>query len=148
MRSKAKNSKQRFIGIPYRVAISPQFAALKPPEVKLLIDLLTQYHGNNNGKLSTCHALLKKRGWAKSSLYRAYSNLVHTGFLVVTRQGWKQKGKATFVAITWNGIDEPGNIEYDEKITPSPIPLRYWEMEKSTWKHLPKIKQQKIINSS
>jgi len=142
-RSNAKKSKGRFIGIPYQVAIGSQFAALKAPEVKLLVDILTQYNGNNNGRLSTCHTLLKKRGWAKSSLYRAYSNLVHAGFLVVTRQGWKQRGRPTLVAITWNGIDESGDIEYDDGIDPSPVSLRYWEKDKSSWKHQPKIKAQK-----
>jgi len=148
-RSVSQKTKERFIGIPYRIAISQQFADLRAPEIKLLVDILTQYNGKNNGRLSTCHALLKKRGWAPSSLYRAYSNLVHAGFLVITRQGWKQRGRPTLVAITWNGIDKPGDIKFDDEINPSSIPLRYWEKEKSKWKHQPRIKQQKKqINSS
>lgn len=130
----------RFIGIPYHVANSGSFGSLRAPEVKLLIDLLTQYHGKNNGCLSPCHALLKKRGWASSSLYRTFTSLVHNGFLVVTRQGWKVRGKATLVAITWNGIDEAIKCEYDDGIIPSPIPLSYWSKDKSTWKHHPTSK--------
>ncbi|MFC6671822.1 hypothetical protein [Marinobacterium aestuariivivens] len=124
---KQLKKRERFIGIPYRVAQSSQFASLKAAEVKLLIDMLTQYTGSNNGSLSPCHSLMRKRGWAKSSLHRAFSALLSKGFLVVTRQGWKVRGRATLVAITWNGIDEPRNgIMFDEGIKPSPVPLALW----------------------
>lgn len=125
----------RFIGIPYHVANSEIFGHLKGAEVKLLIDLLCQRNGSNNGCLSPCYSLMKKRGWAKSSLHRAFSGLVDKGFLVVTRQGWKVRGRPTLVAVTWDGIDEsrPG-VEYDDGITPSPVPLGYWCKEPALWK--------------
>lgn len=135
-----KRKKGRFIGIPYNVATSEAFADLKPPAVKLLIDLLTQYTGSNNGMLSPCFTLMRKRKWAKSSLYRAYSTLVHKGFIVVTRQGLKIRGQATLVAITWNGIDEPKKCFYDEGVKVSPVPLSYWCKHKSTWEIEPTIK--------
>lgn len=135
-----KKKKARFIGIPYNVGISEQFANLRPPAVKLLIDLLTQYTGSNNGMLSPCYTLLAKRNWAKSSLYRAYASLVHSGFIVVTRQGWKVRGRPTLVAITWNGIDEPKNCNFDDGVTISPVPLSYWRMDKTTWLIEPTIK--------
>lgn len=131
----------RFVGIPHDVASSIVFARLKAPEVKLMVDILIQYNGRNNGMLSACHTLMKKRGWAKASLYRAFCNLQHAGFVVVTRQGWKRRGKPTLLALTWNGIDEPRNgVEYDQGIAPSHTPLNYWCKVKSAWKHLPKVK--------
>lgn len=133
MGSNRKRSNGRFIGIPYNVAISRQFAALRAPEVKLLIDLLTQYNGHNNGKLSTTISLLKDRGWATASLYRARANLVEKGFLVITRQGWKQRGRPTLVAISWNGIDDCG-VVYDDGVSPSQIPLAYWCKAQSVWR--------------
>ncbi len=139
--SDRKKNKSRFIGIPYHVANSEQFAKLKAPAVKMLIDLLTQYNGRNNGLLSPCYTLMKKRGWSKSSLYRAYSTLVHTGFIVVTRQGMKIRNYPTLVAITWNGIDEPIKCKFENGIKPSPVPLSYWKTDKTNWDIQPNIKE-------
>jgi hypothetical protein len=135
-----KRKKCRFIGIPYHVANSEQFARLKAPEVKLLVDLLMQFNGNNNGMLSPCYTLMKKRGWAKSSLYRAYSSLVHLGFIVVTRQGIKVRGNPTLIAVTWEGIDDPIKVKFDTEIKVSPVPLSFWRLDKSQWSITPNIK--------
>ncbi|WP_415911634.1 hypothetical protein [Neptuniibacter sp. QD37_11] len=132
---RSPKKKGRFVGIPYHVAKSLPFAQLKAAEVKLLVDLLCQCNGRNNGCLSACHALMKERGWASSSLHRAFSGLISKGFLVVTRQGWKQRGRPTLVAITWNGIDEPvKGVQYDDGISPGNIPLGYWCKSPSSWK--------------
>ena len=136
-----QKKKERFIGIPHRIGLSEQWCKLKSPEVKLMIDLLTQYNGRNNGNLSPCYALMKKRGWAKSSLYRAYSKLEHSGFIVVTRRGFKIRGMATLIAVTWNGIDEPTKGVFDEEIKPHPVPLNYWCKPQTSWKHQPKLKK-------
>ncbi len=137
----------RFVGIPYSVINSePYVRKLRAPEVKLLQDIWMQFNGKNNGMLSACHTLMEKRGWAKSSLHRAFCNLLHSGFIVVTRQGWRQRGRPTLVAATWEGIDEPYNkVDYDEGIIPSNTSLGYWYKEKSTWKHKPKVKDQNKI---
>lgn len=144
-RNRHKIKKSRFIGIPFSVARTAYFAKLRSPECKLLLDLLLQYYGSNNGMLSPCHTLMKERGWAKSSLHRAFNKLQHAGFLVVTRQGWKRRGKATLVAITWLPIDEPiNNTEYDEGVVSGNIPLDYWCKAKKGWKHKPSVKE--ILN--
>jgi hypothetical protein len=135
-----KKKTTRFIGIPYHVASSEQFANLKAPAVKLLVDLLYQYTGKNNGLLSPCYTLMKKRGWSKSSLYRAYAVLVHSGFIVVTRQGMKVRNFPTLVAVTWNGIDEPVKCKFDAGVKTSPVPLSYWKRDKATWDIAPNIK--------
>ncbi len=135
-----KTKRARFISIPYHVVTSEACAKLRAPEIKLLVDLLIQRNGSNNGMLSPCYSLMKKRGWAKSSLYRAYRSLVHNGFLVITRQGYKIRGKATLVAVTWDGIDEEKNCTYDDGIKPSPVPLGYWCKDKTQWKHIPTLK--------
>jgi len=94
--AKDRNRKGRFVGIPYHIVDSKQWAQLGAPEIKLLMDLLLQFHGRNNGNLSPCYSLMKKRGWARSSLYRAFSKLLHSGFIVITRQGWKVRGRQYF----------------------------------------------------
>jgi len=144
MRSKKKKYKEfgRFILIPTDVLESEIFRKrVGSNELKLLIDLLLQYYGDNNGCLSPCYSLMKKRGWSKSSLHRAFCNLIHSGFLVVTRQGRKVRGYATLVAITWLPIDEPkSGKSYDEGIKPSDRSLGYWCKVKSSWSHLPECK--------
>lgn len=139
--TKKRKIKTRFVGIPYNVVNSKEWARMKAPEVKLILDLLLQYQGSNNGNLSPCYSIMKKRGWAKSSLYRAYSRLVHLGFIMITRQGWKVRGRPTLVAVTWYGIDEPRKCQYDDGIVVHPVPLNYWRKPKLEWKHLPLIKQ-------
>lgn len=131
--AKQRKTKGRFVGIPYNVANSHQFAELSYRAKSLILDLLLQYNGHNNGSLSACHTLMKNRGWPKASLYRTVKELVYAGFIVVTRQGWKQRGRPTLLAITWNGIDE-AKIEYDEGIKPSPIPLSYWCKHPNCWR--------------
>lgn len=142
MQSKKRKRSGRFIGIPYEIANSSIFANLRAPENKLIIDLLLQYTGRNNGMLSACYTLMEKRGWSSTSLHRAFNKLQHAGIVVVTRQGWKCRGKPTLVALTWHGIDEPRNgVVYDCSIKPSEVPLSYWCKEKSVWKHKPAVKE-------
>jgi hypothetical protein len=135
MAGRNRKGSGRFVGIPYHVATSPQFATLAPREVKLLVDLLCQRNGKNNGALSPTSALMDQRGWSgkKSSLYRAKEGLIAKGFIVVTRQGWKQRGKPTLVAVSWDGIDESTKVQYDEGIKPSPVPLNYWCKDPRMW---------------
>lgn len=120
--AKTKRKKGRFLGIPHHIAASDAYCELGAQEVKLLMDLLFQYNGSNNGDLFPTYSLMKDRGWEgkKGSLYRAKDALLQNGFISVTRQGWKERGKPTLVAITWNGIDEPRKgLVYDEGVTPS-----------------------------
>lgn len=141
-----KAKKGRFVGIPYEVARSKPFIDLRAPEVKLLFDLMCQYNGSNNGCLSPCHTLMRERGWAKSSLYRAFVNLEHSGFVVITRIGTKIRGIPTLVAVTWNSIDEPRDgVEYDGGVTPSNVPLNFWCKAKTSWKHRPRLATKKKI---
>ena len=132
----------RFIRIPVDVLESDVFKErVGRHELKLLIDLLLQFYGNNNGCLSPCYTLMKKRGWSKCSLHRALCNLIHSGFLVVTRQGRKVRGYSTLVAITWLPIDEPKpRVTYDDGIKPSKLSLGYWCKIKSRWEHQPECK--------
>lgn len=123
----SKRKKTRFVGIPYHVVASPQFCALSNPATRLLVDILFQYHGKNNGKLSACWTLMQQRGWnSRGTLYRAFTELKETGFVVITRQGMKVKGFTTLCAVTWYGIDECG-VRFDEHIKISPVPLNLWK---------------------
>lgn len=131
-RNNGKRRKGRFLGIPYAVASSDAFSSLNAYEVKLLIDLLFQYTGSNNGMLSPCFSLMKDRQWTSGTLYRTKKTLIEKGFIVVTKQGMKIRGRPTLIAITWNGIDEP-KTTYDEGIKASAVPLNYWAKSKESW---------------
>lgn len=133
-KSQIRKKSERFVGIPYHVASSNVFMNLEHREVKLLFDVLCQYNGSNNGSLSACHTLMKKRRWAKSSLHRTFRGLLEKGFLVVTYEGLKIRGRPTLVAITWRGIDDPVNgKQYEDYIQVSPVPLNYWCKHPDTW---------------
>lgn len=94
-----------FTAIPHRVLDSPKFAALSPCATKLLIDLVAQYRGHNNGDLCAATALLKPRGWnSKSSLTKAIKELVDTGFLILTRRGGRHK--PNLYALSFYAIDD------------------------------------------
>lgn len=117
----------RFVGIPYSVATAPLFETLDAYEVKLLFDLSKQYNGKNNGNLTASITVMEKMNWASGTLHRKQKSLLEKGFIVVTRQGWKQRGKPTLLALTWHGIDEPPrHVQYDDGIKPSHRPLNYW----------------------
>lgn len=134
------NKKRRFVGLPYNMVSTRQFASLSSKAVKLLIDLSLQRNGHNNGKLSACWTLMKQRGWKSSaSVYRARKELIDAGFLIITRTGLKKRGHATLVAVTWDGIDDCC-VDYDAGITPSNIPLSYWCKHPSARKALPKLR--------
>lgn len=124
--------KGRFIGIPYHVANSTQFAKLSSHANKLLLDLLLQYTGSNNGRLSACWTLMRLRSWKSSStLYKAKKELLDKGFVVVTKTGFKMRGHPTLLAITWNGIDECKGVQFEENVRPSPVPLSSWNKAKN-----------------
>jgi|GEM_PF-2398521 len=117
----------RFVGVPYHVFSSTEYVKLSNPACRVLWELAGQFYGKNNGALSACGALLAKRGITEGSRYRGIKELIDSGFVVITRQGWQQRGRPTLVALTWLGIDEVQSIEYDDGIKPSSVPLNYWK---------------------
>jgi hypothetical protein len=139
-RSKKQNA-GKFAGVPVSIMATNHYTALSSNEKALLFELAFQYNGYNNGNLTACHSVMKKRGWASASLWRAYSGLVHAGFAVVTRQGFKRRGYPTLLGLTYQPIDEPpAKVRYDEGVQPSQIPLSFWCKAKSSWSIQPELK--------
>jgi hypothetical protein len=133
-KTKNRNDAGRFVGIPVHILESQEYAALQSNTVKLLLDLLCQYNGYNNGDLCATWSLLSKRGWkSRDTRDRALKQLLASSFIVKTRQG--EKGhtsghrKPTLYAVTWLGIDEcKGKLD----IRPNPAPLNTWKNNCST----------------
>ena len=93
-----------FLRLPRPVYDSPNVIMLSPSALKLLIDIGIQYNGGNNGDLQASLNPLRTRGWDSSStLNRARQELLHYGFIELTRQGGL--GCCSLYAITWESID-------------------------------------------
>ena len=104
---------------------SPQYAAMSPRAVKLLIDLLCQYRGNNNGDLCASCKVMVACGWkSKCQLSKALAELESRGWVLRTRQG--SVNKASLHAVTFFGID-PCDGKFDAGIRPDPMPLHLWK---------------------
>jgi len=94
-----------FVAIPSAVLKSQGYASLSAHAVKLLNDLLSQYHGNNNGNLCAALKLMKSRGWNSNyNLTSARRELTDKGFIAVSRMGGRNH--ATLFSITFYSIDE------------------------------------------
>jgi hypothetical protein len=95
----------RFFMVPKRVFDHEDFILLSARGLKLLVDLLVQYSGYNNGDLCGAMSLMKVRGWnSNDQLHKAKKELIDRKLIVVSRQGGRKK--ATLYALTWLSIDD------------------------------------------
>lgn len=123
---KTKNRKGsgRFAGIPHAVMNHPDFIALAPNAVRLLLEMARQYNGHNNGDLSAAWTLMQKRGFkAEPTLNKALHQLLRSNFLVRTREGrFMNPGRqCALYALSWLNIDECPGKELELKPTRAPI---------------------------
>jgi hypothetical protein len=109
---------------------SPQYAKLSQRAVKLMVDLMAQYRGTNNGNLTSAWSVMQAAGWrSKDLLRKACDELEKRGWAVKTRQG--SINAPTLWALTFFGIDDcrdkQGNRKMDAGITPDTMPLHLWQ---------------------
>ncbi len=116
----------------YLVLRSEAFGKLSPYAVKLLMDLVSQYKGDNNGDLCATWKLMKKRGWrSPSTLNNAKRELEKGGWVIVARQG-SRNNIPTLYAVTFFSIDEcKGKLDIDSTHSP-PGNWRKYELPLST----------------
>lgn len=94
-----------FVGIVRSVFESSAFVALSPHAVKLLMELVGQYRGDNNGNLTVAMSVMAKRGWrSRTTLYRCKRELIEAGFVHVTRVG-RMPSTCELLALTWFPLD-------------------------------------------
>lgn len=111
-RSKREKTKGRreggsFTAIPHVLTNARKYQELSGWDVRLLLDIASQWRGpnTNNGDLCCAFSLMKAKGWkSKGTLNKSIKRLVELGFILQTRQGGKHK--ASLYAITWQPIDE------------------------------------------
>lgn len=136
-RTKGRSGTQRYVGILHRVWRHPRFVALTPVALKLLIDMLGQYNGLNNGDLHAAWSVLSRdRGWnSKDTLHRALKELMQSKVLFRTRQGKPIGGTRipSLYAVTWLDLDP--SDKYDPRTTSEFASLR--QAENDPWKVRP-----------
>lgn len=120
-RKRAKTSRG-FSMLIHEYFTSREYAELSSRAVKALIDLYTQFKGNNNGDLCFAWKIMAGRGWtSKDQLAKAVAELLERGWIDVTRQGGRRV--PTLYAVTWLGIDQcAGKLD----VRPNPVPSMSW----------------------
>ena len=111
-----------FIALPHCVLRSLAFCKLSAHATKLLIDLVSQYKGSNNGDFSAPYSTMQNRGWkSKGTLQRAINELLELGFIEKSRQGGRHL--CTLYAVTFYAVDEcKGKLD----IMPTSKPTGLW----------------------
>jgi hypothetical protein len=93
-----------FVPLPHVALRSVEFADLSPFALKALMDLLSQYKGDNNGDLCAAWSVMAKRGWrSRDSLAKGLRELRDKDFITVTRQGGRHC--ASLYAVNFFDID-------------------------------------------
>lgn len=132
-RAKAKGRKESgtFAAIPHSVMDTNDFQKLSPSGMKVIILLIRQYNGKNNGNLSATITQSRKYGVNSSaSLTKALRELQTCNLIVRTREGFFMSagGRCALYALTWRAIDECRGK--DLELNPTTTPIRAFSTEK------------------
>jgi len=120
---KGRREKGRFISIPHCVLNSSDYIGLTTKSKALLVDLVYQYNGKNNGDLTAAHAILRDRGWVRSATISvAVNELMAARLIIRTREGKFQNphSRCALYAISWQAIDDCYGKELDVNATTTP----------------------------
>lgn len=110
-RVKGRKTKGRFLALPVSVVDSQDYKSLSGNAVKLLMALLYQYRGKNNGDLSASYSIMRDMGFvSKDTLQRAKNELLEKQLIIQTREGRfiNPGGVCALYALAWLPIDECG----------------------------------------
>jgi hypothetical protein len=78
----------KFIMLPYAVYDSPEFAALSPTDLAVLLLLIRKHNGHNNGSIALgVREAAAKCGLGKSSAQRALAHLQQSRLVAITYKG-------------------------------------------------------------
>lgn len=121
-RAKGRKESGSFSALPHAVMDSEDFRTLSGSGLKVLMCLIWQYRGTNNGDLSASYTQVKKWGiGSKTTLAKALVELQERNLIIRTREGrfTKPGGCCALYAITWKPIDEcGGKLEVSSTATP------------------------------
>ena len=146
-KSKNKWTKELFVQLPHFILKSIAYKSLGAWDRTLLIELILQYNGKNNGDLSAPYSFMKTRGFNSSgTLSKASKALEEKGLIEITkfhRRIGTSFEKTKLMALTWLPIDDckdkHGN--YKLEVSANPIPSHKWKKHEP----MPDIEQSKKI---
>ena len=130
-KSKGRNPSGSFAALPHTVMDSADFRALSGGALKVLMGLLRQYRGGNNGDLSATFTQAEAWGvGSKATLAKALRELQEHGLISCTREGRfiKPGGCCALYALSWQPIDECGG---KLEVAATTTPPRKFSMERA-----------------
>ena len=107
--------------VPRAIHESEAYRSLSPRAAKLLLDILMQYNGSNNGDLNASFQALRRFGWgSKNNLHRAAIELLESGLIYRTRRGGRNN-ICSLYALAWHPIDDcrhkgTGALKFDSGV--------------------------------
>ena len=134
--AKSKRESGGFVPLPHVVLRSKSFALLSRSANKLLMDMLSQYNGNNNGDFSIAWKRMKAREWkSQTTLNKAKTELLEREWIEIARYGGLNR--PALYAVTFYAVDEcNGKIDLPATHSPRSLwrrhePLPPMEIKKS-----------------
>lgn len=133
-RVKGRRDTSRFLGIPFAVIDSPDFRLLSPVAIKLLIFLVYQFNGSNNGDLSAPFSRVKEWGIkSEATLCKALKELMARRIITRTRDPTRDRqnphGQCALYALNWYPIHEcKGKLD----LMPTLHPIRVFSIDKGS----------------
>lgn len=95
-----------FVTMPLSVLNGAAYLCLSSYARMLLLDIASQYRGDNNGDLCAAWKLMHPRGWkSEATLNKAKQELLKSSLIVETRKG-ARPNKCSLFALTWYALDE------------------------------------------
>jgi hypothetical protein len=109
LKNKGRKNSGNFAALPHILMDHPDFKELSSCALRILLWLLRQYNGRNNGDLSATLSQVKRHGVKSSaSLTKATAELQQRNLVVKTREGMftNPGGRCSLYALAWQPIDE------------------------------------------
>ena len=133
-RSKVKGRREtgRFVAFPHAVIKTQDYIGLSYKSKALLLDMVLQYNGRNNGDLTVAYSILRKRGWKReATISGAVKELMEANLVIRTREGQFRNphSRCALYAITWQPIDDCNGK--DLSVNPTTTAPRKFSFEKS-----------------
>lgn len=106
-----------YAGIPRWIMELPEYRALGPSAIRLLLEFCYQYRGSNNGDLCCALNVLEPRGWkSRITIEKARDELVKADLIVQTRLGQftNPGGVCSLYALRWVVINDSSKFRIDD----------------------------------
>lgn len=125
----------RYTPMPHAVLDSAAFTGASTRAKALLLELIRQHNGRNNGYLQLTATWLKRRGWASmDQIQKAKLELQQRGLILKTKQGGLHAGPDWY-ALTWLKISDYNGLD-----------IRHGSYYPGLWREMDTLPTVKMIN--